>query len=164
VPAALVRDDIGEQRTPAGMAVAHPPARRGQRHQAVRPDIAFEVDREIVAAPAPVRRPLHKLRGWRGRRAAREPRRVQRLDAADLGDETSQRRVPAAHDEVDLGLGRLGANGPDRAQGHQEIADALEPQQQHAGRRPARLAPRERLDGPGRHRQRGVGQPHHPAL
>ena len=92
VAAAIVRDDIGEERAAAGLPESDAPRGPGQRHQRVRPDVALEVDREVVASGAPAAGAAGQRRG-RGisAAAAREPRHVERLDTRDLEDEAGHR-------------------------------------------------------------------------
>ena len=80
VAAAVVRDDVGEQRPAAGLAKSDPPRDAGQRHQRVRSDVALEVDGEVVPPLAPAdgtpdqRRSVNRPR----RRARATARRASR--------------------------------------------------------------------------------------
>ena len=75
---------------------------------------------------------------------------VERLDSVHVGDERGRRCVPAADHQIDSRCGRMLADERDRVEGHHEVADALETQEENAARR--------RLGLPGRathHDRRG---------
>ncbi len=82
----------------------------------------------------------------------------------DAGDERRNRLVPFAHDEIDLRVGRRVTDRRDRVQDHQQVADALEAQQQdrraRTGRAGRGASPQER---PGQTQPR-VGQADQPSL
>ena len=74
------------------------------------------------------------------RLAARQPRRVDDFDLVHRRQQPRDLRVPAADHEIDLGVRREAAHCGDRAERHQQIADALQPQQQDPPRRLRRPA------------------------
>ena len=74
---------------------------------------------------------------------ARQPLRIKDVDSRDYGDRGRQVGVPASDDEVDCGLRRVCSDVRDRRQGHQEIADAFEAEEQDPLRRRRTPAPAE---------------------
>ena len=137
--------------------------RAGGRHEGVAPDVALEVDGEIVAAPLPSSRAAEERHRRRAGGTTREPWRIEHLDAVESIDRPRDRPVPASYDEVDRGPWREAPHGADRAEGHEQIADALQAKQQDAARRVRTRAAKE-PERPRHGRQREVGEADRRAL
>ena len=152
-----------EQRTAATAAIPGSPRRARSGNEQVGANIRLEVDGEIVT-PRPPRPCVPQECGHLCTAGiAGEPPGIQRLDARHSGNCVGKRSVPAADDEIDLRVGREPADVGDRRQGHQQIADPLETQEQDAAGRVAEDAvPAERRTQPsyGReHAVRGADEP-----
>lgn len=127
-------DRIGEDGASSARHEAHAPPRSRQREQQIGPDVGLEIDAEIVV-PVPPRTGMPDERGPRqAAPVSRHPRRVEGLDM-DVRYHIRQRAIPASDDEVNRGVGSHGAHHGDGVEHHQQVADALQPEQKDAARR-----------------------------
>ena len=114
------------------------PARRagstGRRRDEIAAHVGLEVDREIVAACPPASGSTQEPWYSDPFALARQPARVERLDAVDRGYRGRQGGIPAANDQVDLRCRRERPHVADGLERHHEIANPFETKQQDATR------------------------------
>ena len=158
----VVERDV-EHRPATAARPSHRSGSAGRRHDEIAADVGLEVDREIVAACPPAPGSAQEAGHADPFALARQPARVERLDAVDRRDRGRQRGIPAADDQIDLGRRCERPNVADGLERHHEIANPLEAKQQNAPRRSlARAGERphdRRRDGQG-----GIRHAHERAL
>ena len=151
VTARVVVEPRVEQRTAAAGDESSRPGRARGGQQQVAPDVGLEVDREIVPALTPAHRVQQQRLEALSATVPRQPVGVDDVHVPNTRNRARQLLVPPADDEVDGRRRRACAQLRQRGQGHDEIAEPLEPQAQHLPRRRARASspdPPRQADGP----------------
>ena len=123
---------VGQERAAAARRVSDAHRRAGEPREEVRADVGLEVHDQVVRRRAAIARPPR--RAWattsvvpRARATAR-----RRRGRSNAGNHRGEIAVPAADGQVDRRV-RPGAGASrDRLERHQQVADALEAQQEHA--------------------------------
>ena len=127
-------------------AVARRPPSRSRRGAspppstaaACRADVALEVDREVVVPAAPARCPSQQAADGARQAVPRASHGASSTSTVFTGSSRASASFQLPTTEIDRRRPARGAAGLRRSRpGHQQIADALEPQQEHAARRGA---------------------------